>query len=62
MSGAMSLSHILVVGVVVLMLFGRGKVAGMMGEVGRGLSAFKAGIREGGEAEARPAALPKDGQ
>ncbi|WP_435170615.1 twin-arginine translocase TatA/TatE family subunit [Falsirhodobacter sp. 1013] len=61
MSGAMSLSHMLVVGVVVLMLFGRGKVAGMMGEVGRGLSAFKAGIRDG-DAEPRPVALPKDDQ
>ncbi|MDB6454455.1 twin-arginine translocase TatA/TatE family subunit [Falsirhodobacter sp. 20TX0035] len=60
MSGAMSMSHLLVVGVVVLLLFGRGKVASMMGEVGRGMSAFKAGIREG-DTDARPA-LPKDDQ
>ncbi|WP_442900738.1 twin-arginine translocase TatA/TatE family subunit [Falsirhodobacter sp. 20TX0035] len=54
------MSHLLVVGVVVLLLFGRGKVASMMGEVGRGMSAFKAGIREG-DTDARPA-LPKDDQ
>lgn len=47
MSGAFGLSHMLVVAVVVLLLFGRGKVSNMMGEVGRGFSAFKKGLREG---------------
>ncbi|MCJ8139534.1 twin-arginine translocase TatA/TatE family subunit [Falsirhodobacter halotolerans] len=47
MSGAFSLSHILVVAVVALVIFGQGKVAGMMGEIGRGFSAFKRGIAEG---------------
>lgn len=50
MSGAFSLSHMLVVAVVVLVIFGRGKVSAMMGEFGRGLSAFKRGVAEG-EAE-----------
>lgn len=53
MSGAFSLSHMIVVAVVVLLLFGRGKVASMMGEVGRGLSAFKSGLREEKASEAK---------
>ena len=49
--------QLLVIGVVVLVLFGRGKVAGLMGEVGKGISAFKKGISEGSkEAEAAPVA------
>ena len=35
--------------VVVLVLFGRGKVAGLMGEVGKGISAFKRGVSDGGQ-------------
>lgn len=33
--------------VVVLVLFGRGKIASMMGEVGRGISSFKKGVDDG---------------
>ena len=47
MMGEFSLAHILVVAVVALVLFGRGKVSSLMGEVGRGISAFKKGIGEG---------------
>jgi sec-independent protein translocase protein TatA len=28
-------------------LFGRGKVAGLMGEVGKGITSFKRGLNEG---------------
>ncbi len=35
--------------VVVLVLFGRGKVAGLMGEVGKGITAFKRGVSDGGQ-------------
>lgn len=37
----------LVIAVVVLVLFGRGKVSGLMGEVGKGISSFKKGINDG---------------
>jgi len=37
---------ILVVAVVVLLLFGRGKISGMMGEVASGIKAFQRGMRE----------------
>lgn len=40
---------LLLIAVVVLVLFGRGKVAGLMGEVGKGITSFKRGMREGAE-------------
>lgn len=39
---------LILIAIVVLVLFGRGKVAGLMGEVGKGISSFKRGVREGG--------------
>ena len=38
---------LLLIAIVVLVLFGRGKVAGLMGEVGKGITSFKRGINEG---------------
>lgn len=40
---------LLLIAVVVLVLFGRGKIANLMGEVGKGITSFKRGVREGGE-------------
>ncbi|MFY8031785.1 MAG: twin-arginine translocase TatA/TatE family subunit [Devosia sp.] len=37
---------IIVVAVVVILLFGRGKIAGMMGEVASGIKSFQKGMRE----------------
>lgn len=39
----------LLIAVVVLVLFGRGKIASLMGEVGKGITAFKKGVKEGTE-------------
>ncbi|GGB13531.1 twin-arginine translocase TatA/TatE family subunit [Allosediminivita pacifica] len=44
------LPGLLLIAVVVLVLFGRGKIANLMGEVGKGITAFKKGVSEG-EAE-----------
>ena len=44
------LPGILLIAVVVLVLFGRGKISGLMGEVGKGITSFKRGIKEGEEA------------
>ncbi|MCB2115815.1 MAG: twin-arginine translocase TatA/TatE family subunit [Rhodobacteraceae bacterium] len=41
--------QLLLIAIVVLVLFGRGKIAGMMGEFGKGITAFKKGVREGSE-------------
>lgn len=37
----------LLIAIVVLVLFGRGKVSGLMGEVGKGITSFKRGLNEG---------------
>jgi sec-independent protein translocase protein TatA len=37
---------ILIVGVVVVLLFGRGKIAGLMGEVATGIKSFQKGMRD----------------
>ena len=51
----------LLIAVVVLVLFGRGKVAGLMGEVGKGITAFKRGVKDGAEElEAEAADVAKD--
>lgn len=53
---------ILVIAVVVLVLFGKGKVSNLMGEVGKGINAFKKGIDDGkadiAKDEAAAAAAP----
>ncbi len=41
--------QLLLIAIVLLVLFGRGKIAGMMGEVGKGITAFKKGVKEGSE-------------
>jgi sec-independent protein translocase protein TatA len=40
---------LILIAIVVLVLFGRGKVAGLMGEVGKGITSFKRGIKEGSD-------------
>jgi sec-independent protein translocase protein TatA len=37
---------IIVVAVVVVLLFGRGKISGMMGEMAQGIKAFQKGMRD----------------
>ena len=37
----------LLLAVVVLVLFGRGKISSLMGEVGKGITSFKKGVSEG---------------
>ncbi|SLN44399.1 twin arginine translocase protein A [Pseudoruegeria aquimaris] len=41
------LPGLLLIAVVVLVLFGRGKISSLMGEVGKGITSFKKGIAEG---------------
>ena len=40
------LPGILLIAIVVLVLFGRGKISSLMGEVGKGITAFKKGVKE----------------
>jgi sec-independent protein translocase protein TatA len=55
-SGGFSLVHWLIVGIVILLLFGKGRFSEMMGDVAKGLKSFKKGMRE--EEEVPPAAPP----
>ena len=41
------LPGILLIAIVVLVLFGRGKISSLMGEVGKGITSFKRGVDEG---------------
>jgi sec-independent protein translocase protein TatA len=50
--GGMSIWHWLVVGVIVLLLFGRGKISELMGDVAQGIKAFKKGMAEDKDDEA----------
>ena len=43
------LPGILLIAIVVLVLFGRGKISALMGEVGKGITAFKKGVKDGTE-------------
>ena len=44
--GAFSLSHILVVALLAVVLFGRGKVSELMGDLGKGIRSFKKSMAE----------------
>ena len=47
MFNQIGLPGIILIAVVVLILFGRGKISSLMGEVGKGITSFKQGISEG---------------
>ncbi|MEL7345148.1 MAG: twin-arginine translocase TatA/TatE family subunit [Pseudomonadota bacterium] len=45
--GQLGVPGLILIAVVVLVLFGRGKISSMMGEVGKGITAFKKGVEDG---------------
>ncbi|WP_333823408.1 twin-arginine translocase TatA/TatE family subunit [Pinisolibacter sp.] len=53
--GSMSIWHWLIVVVVVLLLFGKGKVSDLMGDLAKGIKSFKKGMAED---DTPPAAQP----
>ncbi|WP_368344076.1 twin-arginine translocase TatA/TatE family subunit [Pelagovum sp. HNIBRBA483] len=54
------LPGLLLIAVVVLVLFGRGKISSLMGEVGKGITAFKRGVDDGKQEIEEQAAAAKD--
>lgn len=44
--GSLSIWHWVVVLVVVLLLFGKGKIPALMGDVAKGIKAFKTGMKD----------------
>lgn len=67
-----SIWQILIVALLVVLLFGRGKISGLMGDMAKGIKAFKQGMqdepeapqrverREGDPVDVTPAAEKKD--
>jgi sec-independent protein translocase protein TatA len=53
--GSLSIWHWIIVIAVVLLLFGRGKISELMGDVAQGIKAFKKGMSEDDTAAAEPA-------
>ncbi|RAI27590.1 twin-arginine translocase TatA/TatE family subunit [Rhodoplanes serenus] len=53
--GSMSIWHWIVVIGVILLLFGRGKISEMMGDVAQGIKAFKKGMSDDDTAKVEPA-------
>ncbi|HVX77265.1 MAG TPA: twin-arginine translocase TatA/TatE family subunit [Bradyrhizobium sp.] len=49
--GSLSIWHWIVVIAVVLLLFGRGKISDLMGDVAQGIKAFKKGMQDDDTAE-----------
>ncbi|MGQ0662094.1 MAG: twin-arginine translocase TatA/TatE family subunit [Pseudomonadota bacterium] len=61
--GSLSIWHWLIVLVIVLLLFGAGKIPKLMGDMAKGVKAFKSGLKEDeeapkAEAQAAPGAAP----
>jgi sec-independent protein translocase protein TatA len=50
--GGFSLWHWLIVGIIILLLFGKGRFSDMMGDVAKGLKSFKKGMTDDDEAHA----------
>lgn len=44
--GSLSMGHWILVAAVAVLLFGRGKISGLMGDVAQGLKAFKKGLAD----------------
>lgn len=44
--GSLSIWHLLFVLIVVLLLFGRGKIPDLMGDIAKGIKNFKSGMKE----------------
>ncbi|MCR5871738.1 MULTISPECIES: twin-arginine translocase TatA/TatE family subunit [unclassified Sphingomonas] len=55
--GSMSLMHWLIVGVLVILLFGGSRFSNMMGDVAKGIKQFKKGMADDDEAAAKPAEI-----
>ena len=52
--GSMSIWHWIVVIAVVLLLFGRGKISDLMGDVAQGIKAFKKGMSDDDKPAEKP--------
>jgi len=56
--GGLSIWHILLVLVVIMILFGAGKLPRVMGDLAKGIKSFKEGLKD--ESQDTPKAVPSD--
>lgn len=56
--GGASIWHWVVVGVVIMLLFGRGKISELMGDMAKGIKAFKKGMSDDETTAATGASTP----
>jgi sec-independent protein translocase protein TatA len=56
--GSMSIWHWVIVALVVLLLFGKGRISEMMGDLAKGIKSFKKGLADDEANPATPAAPP----
>ncbi len=50
----LSLPHLIILALVVLVLFGRGRISELMGDFGKGIKSFKQGVADDDTARAAP--------
>ena len=55
--GGLSIWHWLIVGILVLLLFGKGRFSDMMGDVAKGIKIFKKGMTEDDDAPKPPSQI-----
>jgi sec-independent protein translocase protein TatA len=60
--GLGGISHWIIILLIVLVLFGAGRVSGLMGELGKGIKSFKDGLNEGNDKPAEPKQIPPQQQ
>lgn len=56
--GATSFWHIAIVALVIVLLFGRGKISDLMGDVAKGIKSFKRGLNDHEEEDTAQAQQP----
>ncbi|UAB79129.1 twin-arginine translocase TatA/TatE family subunit [Erythrobacter sp. SCSIO 43205] len=54
MFGQIGIWQVLILAIVILVLFGRGKISEMMGDFGKGISSFKKGMSEEANSKDEP--------
>lgn len=60
--GQIGIWQIVIIGVVAILLFGRGKISAIMGDVAQGINAFKRGMRDGAQEDREERRIGEDGE
>ena len=58
--GNIGWSGIVIVAVIIVLLFGRGKISSIMGDVAKGIKSFKKGMSDSPEQTKSTTSLPED--